>query len=221
MKCWPQGRSLPQAQTACHKVYIGVLGSQFFHCLYAVLCWSESSTSLGSRRTVLIPRSNTTDERGRIVRFSDAVWPPTSCNCACKILMTTLCSSLQQYSVSCIHTAQRCVATKQVTDNIFQIETALALNVLPFQMIAVSTSSTIALSSGFFGGYTTKALLRWSVQAKYVAVGVSCKGVPSPWWSSSPWLSTLCISLKRSSLGTVPSWTSFSPLRVPTRMTLL
>ena len=37
---------------------------------------------------------------------------------------SAICFGLRQYSTSCLHPAQRCVTTRQMTDNIFEIETA-------------------------------------------------------------------------------------------------
>ena len=47
-----------------------------------------------------------------------------TCNCDCKLLTTATRFGLRQYSTSCIHPAQRCITTWQVTDRIFEIETA-------------------------------------------------------------------------------------------------
>ena len=47
----------------------------------------------------------------------------TLCNCDCKTLTTAICSGLHQFSVNCIHPAQRRVCRRQMTDNIFEIET--------------------------------------------------------------------------------------------------
>ena len=77
-------------------------------------------------RTVFIPWISTVDDQGRIVRPLDAPRPLTLCNCDGKIPTTSICAGLHQYSVNSTHPAQRCVSTIQMTDNILEIETALA-----------------------------------------------------------------------------------------------
>ena len=72
--------------------------------------------------------NSTVDDNGLlIVRSPDALRPLTLCNCDCKIITTAICFGLHRYSIWCIHPAQRCVSTRQMTDNIFEMEaTALA-----------------------------------------------------------------------------------------------
>ena len=51
----------------------------------------------------------------------------TLCNCDCKILTSAICRGLHWYTMRCIHTSQRCISSRQMTDNIVEIEsTALA-----------------------------------------------------------------------------------------------
>ena len=45
------------------------------------------------------------------------------CNSDCKILTTAICFSLHRYSIRCIHPAHRCLSSRQMTDDIFEVET--------------------------------------------------------------------------------------------------
>ena len=55
----------------------------------------------------------------------DALRPLT----LCKILTSAICRGLQWYTMRCIHPTQRCVSSRQMTDNIFEIETAALAHV--------------------------------------------------------------------------------------------
>ena len=99
------------------------IGSQIFQCIQTS-CGGGVSSLFAASKTVIIPNSSTVDDQGRIVRSPDPLRPFTLCHCDCKIHTTEVCSGLQQYSVSCINPAQRCVSTKQMTDNMFEIETS-------------------------------------------------------------------------------------------------
>ena len=57
------------------------------------------------------------------MRSPDALRPLTLCNCDCKIITMATCFGRHRYSIRCIHPAQRCVSTRQMTDNIFEVET--------------------------------------------------------------------------------------------------
>ena len=75
------------------------------------------------RRTVLIPKTSDIDDNGRIIRSPEAQRPLTLCNCDCKLL----CRGLHWYTMRCIQPSQRCISSRQMTDNIFETEaTALA-----------------------------------------------------------------------------------------------
>ena len=89
----------------------------------AVLAHSFTSTPRKNRgwRT---PESCTMDDQGRIVRSPDALRLLTLCNCDCETLNTAICSCPHQYSVNCIHPAQRCVCIREMIENIFAIETS-------------------------------------------------------------------------------------------------
>ena len=54
----------------------------------------------------------------------DASRPLIRCNCDCKAITTAICFGLHRYSMRCIHSAQRCVSSRQMRDHIFEIETA-------------------------------------------------------------------------------------------------
>ena len=73
-------------------------------------------------RTVFIPKASDIDDNGRIIRSPDALRPLTLCNCDCKLLTTAICRGLQWYTMRCIHPSQRCISSRQMTDNIFEIE---------------------------------------------------------------------------------------------------
>ena len=54
------------------------------------------------------------------MRSPDASRPLTLCNCDCKIITTVICFGLRWPTIRCIHPAQRCISTTQMTDNIFE-----------------------------------------------------------------------------------------------------
>ena len=89
-------------------------------------CWMVYVHNQTSPRARLSssPTSTTVDERGRIMRPPDALRPLSLCNCDCNVLATAICFGLRQHSIACVHPVQRCVATGQMTDNKFVIETA-------------------------------------------------------------------------------------------------
>ena len=66
---------------------------------------------------------------GFIVRSPDALRPFTLCNCDCKILTTAICRGLQWYTTRCIHPSQRCISSRQMTDNIFEVDTTALAHV--------------------------------------------------------------------------------------------
>ena len=86
-------------------------------------------TELAASRTVFIPESSTVDDNGLIARQPAALRPLTLCNCDCKIITTAICFGLHRYSVRCLHPAQRCISSKQMTDTIFEVETAAVAHV--------------------------------------------------------------------------------------------
>ena len=85
--------------------------------------WLCLHTHFAASRTVFILKSPTVDDKGLIVRSPDALRPLTLCNRDCKIVTRTICFGLHRYSTRRIHPAQRCVSTRQMTDNIFEVET--------------------------------------------------------------------------------------------------
>ena len=87
-------------------------------------------------RMVFIPKTSDTDDNhhsqkkiGRIIRSPDAVRPLTLCNCDHKILTSAICRGLHLYTIRCIHLSQRCISSRQMTDNIFEIETTALAHV--------------------------------------------------------------------------------------------
>ena len=106
----------------------GVLVAWFEFPLKAVL---EGSTipDFAESRTVFIPKTSDTDDLGRIIRSPDALRPLTLCNCDCKLLTSAICRGLYWYTMRCIHPSQRCISSRQMTDNIFEIETTALAHV--------------------------------------------------------------------------------------------
>ena len=52
--------------------------------------------------------------------------PLTLCDCDCKILTTAICQGFQWHTMRCLHPFQRCISSRKMTDNIFEVE-AIAL----------------------------------------------------------------------------------------------
>ena len=77
----------------------------------------------------LSPRPLDIDDNGRIIRSPDALRPLTLCNCDCKLLTSAICRGLHWYTMRCIHPSQRCTSSRQMTDNIFEIETTALAHV--------------------------------------------------------------------------------------------
>ena len=75
------------------------------------------------------PKTSDIDDNGRIIRSPDALHPLTLCNCDCKLLTSAICRGLHWYTMRCIHTSQRCISSRQRTDNIFEIETTALAHV--------------------------------------------------------------------------------------------
>ena len=86
-------------------------------------------THFAASRTVFNPKSSTVDDNGLIVRSPDALRPLTLCDCDCKILTIAICFGLHRYSIRCIHLAQRCISSRQMTDNTFEVETTALAHV--------------------------------------------------------------------------------------------
>ena len=80
-------------------------------------------------RTVFIPKTSDTEDLGRIIRSPDAFRPLTLCNCDCKLLTSAICRGLHWYTMQRVHPSQRCISTRQMTDNIFEIETTALAHV--------------------------------------------------------------------------------------------
>ena len=98
----------------------GGLGSQFlFNANRSLLEGDTVPEHFAQSRTVFIPKTSDTDD----VRSPDALRPLTLCNCDCKLLTSTICRGLHWYTMRCIHPSQRCISSRQMTDNIFEIET--------------------------------------------------------------------------------------------------
>ena len=79
--------------------------------------------------TVFITKTSDIDDNGRIIRSPDALRPSTLCNCDCELLTSAICRRLHWYTMRCIHPSQRCISSRQMTDNIFEIETTTLAHV--------------------------------------------------------------------------------------------
>ena len=80
-------------------------------------------------RTVFIPKTSDIDDNVRIIRSLDALRPLTLCNCVCKLLTSAICRGLHWCTMRCIHLSQKYISSKQMTDNIFEIETTALAHV--------------------------------------------------------------------------------------------
>ena len=91
------------------------------------LFWKEVPfpDCFAERRTVFIPKTSDIDDHGRIIRSPDALRSLTMCNCDCKLLTSAICRGPHWYTMRCIHTSQRCISSRQMTDNILEIETTV------------------------------------------------------------------------------------------------
>ena len=107
----------------------GGLGSKFLYAYQAVLEGSSIPDCFAVSRTIFIPKTSDIDDLGRIIRSPDALRPLTSCNCDCKLLTSAICRGLHCYTMRCIHPSQRCISSRQMTDNIFEIETTALAHV--------------------------------------------------------------------------------------------
>ena len=106
----------------------GGLRCQFlFDAYQRVLEGGAVPSQFAASRTVFIPKSSTVDDNGLIVISPDALRP--LCNCDCKIITTEICFGLHRCSFRCIHLARRCISSRQMTDNIFEVETTALAHV--------------------------------------------------------------------------------------------
>ena len=102
----------------------GCLGSQFLvNAHRALLEGGAVPDHFAESRTGFIPKTSDIDDSGRIIRSPDALRPLTLCNCDCKLLTSAICRGLHWFTMRCIHPSQRCMSSRQMTDNIFEIET--------------------------------------------------------------------------------------------------
>ena len=108
----------------------GGLGSQFFFNAYrALLERSAFPDCFAESRTIFISKTSDIDDNGRIIRSPDALRPLTLFNCDCKLLTSVICRGLHWYTMRCIHPSQRCISSRQITDNNFEIETTALAHV--------------------------------------------------------------------------------------------
>ena len=125
-ECAPGPDGIPFGLYRC----AGGLGSRFlYNATRHVLEGGVIPALFAESRTACISKSSDVDNNGRIVRSAEALRPLTLCNCDCKIRTTAICRGLNWYTVRCIHPSQRCISSKQMTDNIFEIETAALTHV--------------------------------------------------------------------------------------------
>ena len=122
----------------------GGLGSQLlFNANRSLLKGGTVPEHFAQSRTVFIPKTSDTDD----VRSPDALRPLTLCNCDCKLLTSTICRGLHWYTMRCIHPSQRCISSRQMTDNIFEIETT------PLAHVACAPQESGVLLTDFAAAY--------------------------------------------------------------------
>ena len=106
------------------------LGSQFLNNAYRSLL--EGGTvpeHFAESRSVFIPKTSDIDDNGRIIRSPDALRPLTLCNCDCNLPTSAICRGFRWYTMRCIHPSKRCISSRQMTDNILEIETTALAHV--------------------------------------------------------------------------------------------
>ena len=135
-------------------------------------------------RAVFIPKSSDVDNDGRIVRSPDALRPLTLCNFDCKILTTAISRGLRWYTMRCVHSSQRCLSSRQMADNIFEIETTA------FAHVACSPRESGILLTDFAAVYILVSIILGSFvfsrePSCLSSPPVSCEGftaiVPHMW----------------------------------------
>ena len=115
------------------------------------LSWKEVSflIVLLKEELFFIPKTSDIDDNGRIIQSLDALRPLTLCNCDCELLTSAICRGLHWYTLRCIHPSQRCISSRQMTDNIFEIETTALAHV------ACAPQESGVLLTGFAAAYTS------------------------------------------------------------------
>ena len=117
----------------------GGLGSQFLFNAHRPFFWKVVPFLINLLKVELFKTSDI-DDNGRIFRLPDAVHPFTLRNCDCKLLTSAICRGLLCYTMRCIHPSQRSISSKQMTDNIFEIETTAVAHVCKNQVFFRQTS---------------------------------------------------------------------------------
>ena len=108
----------------------GGLGLQFLFNAYEHSLEGDTISALSTEnRTVFLPKSSDVDNNGRIVRSAEALRPLTLCKFDCKIFTTALCRGLHWCTMRCIHPSPWCISAREMTDNIFEIDTAAVAHV--------------------------------------------------------------------------------------------
>ena len=69
------------------------------------------------------------DDKGRTIGATETLRPMTLCNCDCKLLTTAVCRGLHWYTMRCIHPSQKCISSREMTDNISKIDTTALAHV--------------------------------------------------------------------------------------------
>ena len=119
----------------------GGFGSQFlFNADKHVLEGGTILALFAESRNVFIPKSSDENNNGIIVRSPEAPRSLTLCKCDFKKVATAICRDFNWYTGKCVHFSQRCIPSKQMMDNIFQIE------MLPMPMWRPFLKSGISLS---------------------------------------------------------------------------
>ena len=102
----------------------GGLGSEFLNNVYKhVIEGGPVPALFAASRTVFISKSSDVYNSRRLVRSPEVLRPLTLCSCDAKILTTAICRGIPWYTMRCVHPSQRCISSRQMTDNIFEVET--------------------------------------------------------------------------------------------------
>ena len=108
---------------------VALVRSSSFGLNQAVLEGSTIFYYIAESRTVFIWKTSDTNDFGRIIRSLDARRPLTLfCNCDCKLLASAICRGLTGTPWDSL-TSQRWISSRQMTDNIFEIDTAAVVHV--------------------------------------------------------------------------------------------
>ena len=94
------------------------------------LSWKEVLFLMGfADSRIFTPRPLTSMTREGLFDHQSHFGLLKLCNCDCKLVTSAICQSLTGTPLRCIHPSQRCISSRQMTDNIFEIETTALAHV--------------------------------------------------------------------------------------------